>query len=96
GEASLDLSDMLTEMISLQGGEMDISADVQATVDFEFEGEGTMLWNLGGGHVAGFEMSSEMLLLGDIEADVEAMGESQTVEVSVEVAGEMEWELSTD
>jgi hypothetical protein len=96
GEASLDLSDMLTEMIALQGGEMDISADVLATVDLEFEGEGTLLWNLGGGHVAGFEMSSEMLLLGDIEADVEAMGDSQTIEVSVEVSGEIEWELSTD
>ncbi|MAF66580.1 MAG: hypothetical protein CMJ84_13100 [Planctomycetes bacterium] len=96
GQASLDLSDMLTEMVSLQGGEMDISADIAATVDIEFEGEGTLLWDLGAGHVAGFEMSMEMLLIGDVEADVEAMGDSQSVELTAEVSGEAEWTLETE
>lgn len=96
GQASLDPSDILSEMIAIQGGEMDITADISATVDFEFEGEGTLLWDLGAGHVAGFEMASEMLILADIEADVEAMGDSQTVELSAEVSGEAEWELTTE
>lgn len=93
GEADLDLTELILAAIDLQAGEMGIEADLTATVGFEFDGEGMLLWNLKGGHVAGFEMSQDLVVTVDLEGDVDAMGEAHSFEVSAEVSGEMAWAL---
>lgn len=94
GKASIDLSEMIQAAIDLQAGEMGVEADVVATVDLEFEGEGTMLWNLAAGHVAGFDMKGDITVLADVEADIDAMGESHSMVMSAEVSGEAAWEMT--
>lgn len=95
GETSLDLSDLIQEAIDMQAGDAGVEADISATIGFEFEGEGTLLWNLRAGHVYGFSMSGDITLSADVEGDVDAMGESHSMEMSAEVSGEASWELST-
>ena len=73
GEASIDLSDLMAAIVDMQTAGQDIEADVMATLDLEFQGEGTLLWHLAEHRVHSFQMSSDMTLLADVEADVEAM-----------------------
>ena len=94
GNASIDLSNLIQEAIELQGDEMGIEADITATMDFEFDGEGVLLWNLKAGHTADFEMTGEITVMADVEADIDAMGESHTAEFSAEISGEAEWKMS--
>jgi hypothetical protein len=96
GEASIDLSELIQSAIDMQGAEMGIEADVVATIDLEFEGEGILLWNLDAGHVASFEMKGDITVLADVEADVEVMGESHSMVMSAEVSGEAEWGLEAE
>ncbi len=98
GETSLDLSDLIQSVIDLMAGEQGIEADISATISMEFEGKGTMLWDLRGGHVNEFEMGGDITLFADVEGEVDAMGESHTMEMSAEMSGEAEWSMgsSTD
>lgn len=91
GKASIDLSQLIQEVIDAQAGDMGVEADVSASIDLEFEGEGTLLWNLEGGHVNHYEMDGTLTMLADVEADVDAQGESHTAEISAEVSSEMKW-----
>ncbi len=93
GQASIDLSELIQAAIDLQAGEMGVEADVVATIDLEFEGEGTLLWNLAAGHVASFDMKGDITVLADVEADIDAMGESHSMVMSAEVSGEAAWEM---
>jgi hypothetical protein len=86
---------LIQSAIDLQAGEMGVEADITATVGFEFEGEGTLLWNLRAGHVFGFEMSGDITLSVDVEGDIDAMGESHSIEMSAEASGEASWSLET-
>lgn len=95
GDTSLDLSDMIQEVIDMQAGDAGVEADISATIGFEFEGEGTLLWNLRAGHAHGFDMSGDITLSADVEGDVDAMGESHSMEMSAEVSGEASWEMTT-
>jgi hypothetical protein len=95
GDTSLDLSDLIQEAIDLQAGEAGIEADISATMGFEFEGEGTLLWNLRAGHVHGFNMSGDITLSADVDGEIDAMGESHSMEMSAEVSGEASWEMTT-
>jgi hypothetical protein len=97
GELSLDLSDLAMEALEMQDmGEVEMDADITLSMDFELEGEGLMTWDMKAGHVKGFEMNAEVIMLMDASADIEAMGESHTGEASVEVSGEMAWEMSVE
>jgi len=97
GELSLDLSDLAMQALEMQDmGEVDVEADIVLSLDFELEGEGMLTWDPKAGHARAFEMSAEIILLLDASADIEAMGESHTAEASVEVSGEMEWEMSVE
>jgi hypothetical protein len=95
GDMEMDLSDMLQEVISMQAGEADISATVSAVVMGEFEGEGLLLWNMKAGHMHGFEMEGDVMITVDVEGDVDAMGESHSMELSMEASGELDYEMTT-
>jgi len=95
GESSLDLSDLLQEVIDMQAGDQGIEADVTASISLEFEGKGSLHWNMEAGHVHAFEMNGDITLFADLEGEVDAMGESHTMEMSAEVSGEASWSLET-
>lgn len=94
GESSLDLSDLMQSVIDLQAGDQGVEADVSATMSMEFEGKGTMLWNLKAGHVHSFEMNGDVTLFADLEGDIDVMGESHSMELSAEISGEANWEMA--
>lgn len=96
GKASIDLSEAIQRVIDLMGEQMGgVEADVVATVDLEFEGKGTLLWNLAEGHVHGFDMKADITVLIDIEADGSAAGQSHSIVTSAEVSGEATWSMTT-
>lgn len=95
GKASLDLSDLLQTIAELQGGDEQFEADITATADLEFKGEGTLLCDLAAHHVAAFEMGSDITLTADVQADIDAGGQSQSLAVSAEVSGDGKWKLGT-
>jgi hypothetical protein len=94
GDAAMDLSDMIQSLLDLQGGDMGLEAEISASVDMELEGKGTLLWNMGAGHIQSCEMTGEMTMMVDIEADIEAQGEAHTGELSAELSSEMNWAMS--
>ncbi len=97
GTAAIDLSDLLQAAIDMQGEQMGgLEADIMASIDMEFEGEGTLLWNLEAGHISSFEMNGELTLIVDIEADIEANGESHSGELSAEISSEMAWAMTAE
>lgn len=95
GSTDLDLTELILAAIDLNAGEIGLEADITATVSFEFDGEGTLLWDMKGGHVQGFEMEGEIIMTVDIEGDVDVMGESHSFEMSAEASGEANWSLTT-
>lgn len=96
GKGAIDLSELIQGVIDLQAGDAGIEADVSASLDLEFEGKGTLLWNLEAGHVHHYQMDGELIILADVEAEIDAMGEAHSGELSAEVSSEMSWVMSTD
>ncbi|MFT7667835.1 MAG: hypothetical protein ACI8X5_000520 [Planctomycetota bacterium] len=92
-EASLDLSDVIQSVIDLQAGEQGLEVSLTATIGLEMEGEGTLLWNLRGSHVQGFEMSTDVTTFMDMEGEMDMAGQSHSMELSAEISGEAAWEL---
>jgi hypothetical protein len=95
GDMEMDLSDMIQEVISMQAAEADISATVSALVTGEFEGEGLLLWNMKAGHMHGFEMEGDVMISIDVDGDVDAMGESHSMEMALEASGELAYDMSS-
>jgi len=97
GEISLDFSELVMALLEEQDmGGMEVEADITMTLDVEMEGKGTLTWDTEAGRAAGFEMASDVMILLDAAADVEAMGEAHTAEGTVELSGELEYEMSVD
>lgn len=95
GKASIDLSEILTNAIAMQAGDVDVEVDLSASVDLDFKGEGSLVWDLGARHVHAFEMSSDVTALLDVEADISAMGQEQQMEAAAEFSGKASWKLGT-
>ena len=96
GKGAMDLSELIQSVIDLQAGDMGIEADISATLDMEFEGKGTLLWNLEAGHVHHYQMDGELIVMADVEAEIDAQGESHSGELSAEISSEMSWVMTTD
>lgn len=95
GDMEMDMSDMIQEVISMQAGDADFDASMTALIMGEFEGEGTLLWNLDAGHMHAFEMEGDLVLTLDVEGDIDAMGESHSLEMSLEASGELAYDMSS-
>ena len=97
GEGAIDLSELFMSIIDLQaeGNDIEIDADITAGLDLSFEGRGTLLWDQAAGTVHSYEMTSEMVLLADLTAAIDVMGQSQEIEASAELSGSGEWSLTT-
>jgi hypothetical protein len=97
---TLDLSEMLDQLIRTaleEGGAGDM---VQFSIDgadlnIDFDGAGTLLWDLAAGRAHGFSLSGDATIGIDMVVGVEAEGESQDVDASLEFSGTMLHELVT-
>ncbi len=94
---SADLSELIMQVIDAAaaefGGELD--ADIEAAdLNLDFEGTGTLLWDLGAGHAYGFDLNGGMDFALDLSVVVEEE-ETISAEVSVEMSGQYEYTLET-
>ena len=97
GEMSIDFSEMVMAALEEQDmGGMEVDADITMTFDIEMEGKGTLSWDTDAGRASGFEMAADVMFLLDAAADIEAAGEAHTAEGTVELSGELEYEMSID
>ena len=81
------LMDVIDKMSSQFGGdapEVDIEA---ADINLDFDGEGTLFWNLSAGHARSFEVSGDALFSVDIAVAIEAPDGQQSIEASIEMSG---------
>lgn len=95
GKVNIDLTDILRTAIEAQAGEVDIQVDITANLGLEFDGSGILLWNLAAGHVHSMDMTNEMVLALQAEADVDAMGQQFSGEISLEASVNAKSNLTT-
>jgi len=99
-ELNLDLSEIMMSAMEIALEQQDIGvefdAEVTLTLDVEMEGAGTLTWDSEAGHARAFAMASDLVFTIDGAMDVEAAGESHTAEATIELSGEMEYEMSVD
>jgi len=92
--ATMDLTEPLDKAIRAaieQGGAGDMVDVTLDTADFnlDFEGKGTLLWNLGAGRIHSFQVSGDSTMDIDLAVSVEAEGESHELDASLELSGSM-------
>lgn len=98
--ANLDLSEFLDRVIRAAAaregaeGQFDLSIDT-ADLNLDFEGNGTLLWNLSAGRMHSFQMSGDVTIGMDLAVSFEVEGSSQDVEASLELSGSMSQEIAT-
>ena len=97
GEISLDFSELVMAAIDMQDlGGLDLDADVELSMNIELEGQGILTWDEEAGHARAFEMAVEIIIILDGVADIEAGGEAHSVEATIELSAELEYEMSVD
>jgi len=89
--SAANIADMLMEVVNAIGEqfggeapEMDIES---ADINFDFDGEGTLFWNMSVGRAESFEISGEAIIGFELAVLIEAEGDSQTIEASIEMSG---------
>jgi len=98
--AALDLTEILSEIVqqsieeSGAGDQVQFSFD-SADLSMDFDGSGTLLWNPATGLVHAFQIGGDVGLSLDLAVGIEAMGESQDMDASLEMSGSMEQVLET-
>jgi hypothetical protein len=91
-EGTLDLSGMLLQLIEIQTAGVPAEVDIdEAVVTVALDGEGTLVWDLEGGHLHSFELSPELEILIDVSLSIDVSGETQDFEASVELLGSGNW-----
>lgn len=91
--SAANVADMLMNFISTMGEQFGETPEVDiesADINLDFEGEGTLFWDLEAGRAASFEISGEAILGLDLAVAVEAPDGSQTIEASIEMSGSYE------
>jgi hypothetical protein len=98
--ATLDLTEVFSEIIrasieeSGAGDQVQFSFD-SADLSVDFEGSGTLLWNPSTGLPHSFQLSGDVTFGIDMALGIEAMGESQDVDASVELSGSVTHTVSS-
>lgn len=93
----LDISNAvdLTDMVEAAMEDMELppeAGDIEfdhMDIDIEFEGEGTLLWNLAGGHAHSLELSGDFGLLMNMGMAMSAQGMDMEIEQTMEMSGTM-------
>jgi len=98
---TLDLTRVLEKAIhraleeSGMGEMVDFSLGA-ADLNLDFEGTGTLLWNLSAGHARSLHLNGDLILGLDLTLEVEAEGESQSFDASLEFSGTLQQETSIE
>lgn len=97
--ATMDLTEMLDKAIQAAieqsgAGEMVKFSLDTADLNLDFEGAGTLLWNLKAGRMLSFQMAGDATIEMDLAVGVEAQGQSQNVDASLKLAGSMHEEVA--
>lgn len=97
---TLDLSELLDKVIRAaidQSGAGDMVEFSLETADLslDFEGTGTLLWDLGAGRAHSFQLAGDANIGMDLDVSIEAEGESQNMDAELELSGSMRHELAT-
>ncbi|MDP6369582.1 MAG: hypothetical protein QF615_08235, partial [Planctomycetota bacterium] len=97
-DSANDMTDMLEDMVGseeLPEG-MEMSFD-RMDVEIELEAEGTLYWDVSGGHVHSFDLSGELALMIDMAMTMDIPGQGEmTVENTMEMSGTMSQELAVE
>jgi hypothetical protein len=94
---TFDMTELLEKVIQIMveqsGGEApELSLDT-ADLSLDYEGTGTLLWNVGAGRVHAFHLTGDATIGVDFEVSVEVEGESHDVSASIEMSGSMTEEV---
>lgn len=97
---TLNLSEFLDKAIRAVIEENDPGVSVEFTLDtadlsVDYEGSGTLLWNLAAGRVHSFQLSGDATIGFDLGVSVEAEGESHDVSAALELAGSLREDVTT-
>jgi hypothetical protein len=97
--SAADLSSLIEEAIqkiAAQSGETEMPIDVTtADVNLDVQGGGTLLWDLGAGHIHSLDMKSECQVSLDVSVSIDAHGESHSANLSAEFSGKLEQSVET-
>jgi len=77
------------------GGDMPEISIETADLNLDYDGVGTLLWDLQTGHAHSFQISGDADLALDFSVSVEAQGESHAAEASLELSGTVKQEVET-
>lgn len=97
--ASLDLREFLQQAIQTglaqSGQDFEIEFDIsQADVTADYEGAGTLLWDTAAGRLHSLGLHGDLNLGFDIDVSLDAMGESHSMQASMEMSGEWRHEVT--
>lgn len=98
--ATLDLSELIDKAIRAAIEENGAGEMIEFTLDsadltMDFDGSGTLLWDLGAGRVHSFLLSGDTTFALDLSVGIEVEGEKQDMDAEVELSGSMRSELAT-
>ena len=96
GEVSLDFSELVMAALEEQELGVEVDADITMSLDFEVEGKGTLTWDTEARRASAFEMAADVIILLDAAADIDAQGQSMSAEATLELSGELEYEMSVE
>jgi hypothetical protein len=97
---NVDLAEMLDKVIraamSSEGaeGQFDLAIET-ADLNMDFEGSGTLIWNLSAGRMHSFQVSGDVTIGMDLAVSIEVEGTSQGMEASLEMSGSLREEVAT-
>jgi hypothetical protein len=99
-DASVDLSEFMDEIIAeITELEEEVDIDIQielATVDFEWEGDGTLIWNRGAGRFHSFDLGGDLTIVVEFAISGDAEGETIEFEAMVEMSGTTSFSAETE
>lgn len=96
GKAAIDLTELIQSIVAARASEMgDVQMEVVANLSLEFDGSGILLWDMAAGRSHSMDMTSEVVVMFEAEADVDAMGQQVSAEFSAEVSGNGKWNAVT-
>ena len=93
GRDEVDLArivEKLAEVAEAEGPQPDVSG----SLTFEFKGDGELNWNQKAGHAHDFKMHSDLSLDFDIDASMDAGGQTIEFALDSQISGKADWLLT--
>lgn len=100
-DGAIDLSSMITDMLDRMSDVMDMPMEAEiaiaaADLSLTLEGSGELLWNPRTGIFASMAMETDMTMGMEISVDADMGGEATTLDMTMEMAGDMETSFTNE